>query len=305
MVDQAHRRFWNGLAVIALAWLSWSPALHADVPATSAAPAGDYEGQDAMMPMRDGKRLHAQVWRPKGITGKLPILITRSPYGFTAERIAKGLGEGGPYRELAADHFIFVFEDIRGRFGSEGDFINLRPTRTTKNGIDEATDTYDTIDWLVKHLPDNNGRAGVFGVSYAGWAAAIATIDPHPALKAVSSQASPDDMFVGDDFHHNGAFRLDYGWSWVSLLEADGRTMNKFDFGGKNAYDFYLAQPDLATMDRRLLGHAMPSWQNFVEHPDYDAFWKAGRVSRMMPATVATPTSWSPAGGTRRTSMVR
>ena len=290
MANRTDRRFRQAMATVALGWLAASPALHAGGLEVTATPvAGDYAGQDVMMPMRDGKRLHAQVWRPKGVAGKLPILITRSPYGFTAERIAKGLAPGGPYGELAADRFIFVFEDIRGRFGSEGEFVNLRPTRTIRSGIDEATDTYDTIDWLVRHVPDNNGRVGAFGVSYAGWTAAIATIDPHPALKAVSSQASPDDMFVGDDFHHNGAFRLDYGWSWVSLLETDGRTMNKFDFGGKDAYSFYLAQPDLATMDRRLLGHAMPSWQNFVDHPDYDAFWETGRVSRMMPATVATP----------------
>ncbi len=290
MIRVTDRRVGSGLVAVLLAGAaSVSPMPATAEQATAAAPAGDYVGQDVMMPMRDGKRLHAEVWRPRGVSGKLPILMTRSPYGFTAERIAKGLGEGGPYRELAADHYIFVFEDIRGRFGSEGEFVNLRPTRTTKDGVDEATDTYDTIDWLVKNLPDNNSRVGVFGVSYGGWTAAIATIDPHPALKAVSSQASPDDMFVGDDFHHNGAFRLDYGWSWVSLLETDGRTMNKFDFGGKNAYDFYLAQPDLATMDRRLLGHTMPSWQNFVDHPDYDTFWKTGRVSRMMPATVATP----------------
>ena len=257
--------------------------------ASADAKAGDYFGEDVMMPMRDGVRLHAEVWRPKGVTKKLPILITRSPYGFTPERIQRGIGKDGPYRELADDQYIFVFQDIRGRFGSEGEFVNLRPTNPDPKGIDEATDTYDTIDWMIKRLPDNNGKVGAFGVSYGGWTAAIATINPHPALKAVSSQASPDDMFIGDDFHHNGAFRLDYAWSWVSTLEADGRTMNKFDFGTADAYDWYLKQRDLASLDQQHLGHQMPSWQNFVAHPNYDAFWKSGRVSHMMPSKVRVP----------------
>ena len=280
-------------AAIAMAALSGAgvPARPAaPVQATATAPAdGAYVGREVMIPMRDGKRLHAQLWRPKGATGRLPILMTRSPYGFTAERIARGLAPGGPYAELARNGFIFVFEDIRGRFGSEGDFVNLRPTRTDAKGIDEATDTYDTIDWLVKTVPDTNGKVGVFGVSYGGWTAAVATIDPHPALKAVTSQASPDDMFIGDDFNHNGAFRLDYAWSWVSALETDGRTMKRFDFGGRDAYDWYLKQDELASLDRRELGHDMPSWRNFVDHPTYDAFWKAGRTSKMMPAKVRTP----------------
>ena len=142
-----------------------------------------------MVPMRDGERLHARVWRLRGSSAKLPILLTRSPYGFTDERIRRALAASGPYAELAADGFVFVFQDIRGRFGSEGEFVNLRPKRTTRTGVDESTDTYDAIDWLVRSAPDNNGKAGVFGVSYGGWTAALATVDPHPALKAVSSQA--------------------------------------------------------------------------------------------------------------------
>lgn len=248
----------------------------------------DYVATEVMIPARDGVRLHAQVWRPRGARGPLPILLSRSPYGFTADRIRRGLSTG--YRELARDGFIFVFQDIRGRFGSEGEFVNLRPKRTARNGVDESTDTYDTIGWLVRNLPANNGRAGVFGVSYGGWTAAMATIDPHPALKAVSSQASPDSMFIGDDFLHNGAFRLDYAWSWVSALETDGRTMKPFDFGGADdAYAWYLKQRDLATLDRQHLGRAAPSWRDFVAHPNYDAFWKRQRTSSNMPATVGTP----------------
>ncbi|AJA07896.1 putative hydrolase [Sphingopyxis fribergensis] len=261
----------------------------ASPPAAVAPSLSEYEAQDVMIPMRDGVLLHAQVWRPKGHVGKLPILMTRSPYGFTKARIDTGLSKAGGYGELAEDKFIFVFQDIRGRFGSEGEFVNLRPLKKTADGIDEATDTYDSIDWLVKNLPGNNGKVGVFGVSYGGWTAAVATVNPHPALKAVTSQASPEDMFIGDDFLHNGAFRLDYAWSWVSALETDGRTMKAFDFGTDDAYDWYLKQSDLADMDRRLLGRSMPSWQNFVSHPNYDSFWRDSRTSHMMPAKVAVP----------------
>ena len=257
------------------------------VPAT--APANDYSGQDVMIRMRDGVRLHAQVWRPAAAAEALPILMARSPYGFKADHIRAALAFGGPYHELAADKYILVFEDLRGRFGSEGKFVNLRPMDVSSSGTTEATDTYDTIDWLVKHMPRNNGRVGVLGVSYGGWTAAIATIDPHPALKAVSSQASPDDMFIGDDFLHNGAFRLDYGWSWVSALETDGHTMKTFDFGADDAYGWYLKQHDIANLDKQKLGETLPSWQTFVDHPTYDEFWKSNRTSKMMPATVAVP----------------
>lgn len=277
------------VAVVGLAPPQAVLPVRAEVQAAAPQSLSGYVAQDVMIPMRDGVRLHAQVWRPKEASGDLPILMTRSPYGFTAERIDRGLSKSGGYGELAEDKFIFVFQDIRGRFESEGEYVTLRPSKTSADGIDEATDTYDTIAWLVANLPGNNGRVGTFGVSYGGWTAAISTIDPHPALKAVSSQASPEDMFIGDDFLHNGAFRLDYAWSWVSALETDGRTMQRFDFGTEDAYDWYLKQSDLANLDRQKLGRSMPSWQDFVAHPNYDDFWKRRRTSHMMPAKVRVP----------------
>ncbi|TGX53158.1 CocE/NonD family hydrolase [Sphingomonas gei] len=249
---------------------------------------GDYVGEDLMVPMRDGVKLHVQVWRPKNGSDPLPVLMSRSPYGFSMAHVGSLLTAS--YKELAADGFIFVLQDIRGRLGSEGSFTNLRPRKAGASGVDESTDTYDSIDWLEKNVPANNGRAGVIGVSYGGWTAAMATIAPHPALKAVSSQASPNDMFIGDDFLHNGAFRLDYAWSWVTALETDGRTMKPFDFGGeKDAFAWYLRQQDLATLDRQHLGASMPSWQNFVNHPTYDSYWKAQRTTNNMGARVAIP----------------
>jgi uncharacterized protein len=247
----------------------------------------EYSHADVMIPMRDGIQLHAQVFRPQHATGPLPILLQRSPYGYPPDKWKK-LFES-EFRELAQDGFIIVLEDIRGRFGSQGEFVMLRPKATGPKGIDESTDAYDSIDWLIKHLPGNNGAAGVFGVSYMGWTTAMATINPHPALKAVSVQASPEDMFIGDDFHHNGAFRLQYAWEYVAALERDGRTLQIMDSGKEDPYSWLLKSGQLATVDERLAGHALPSWRNFVSHPDYDAFWHSGVTSNAMPAQPAVP----------------
>jgi uncharacterized protein len=248
---------------------------------------GNYVGSDVMIPMRDGVKLHAEIWRPRGDTSKLPILMQRSPYGFGLSKVKRSMDT--EFKELAQEGFIFVLEDIRGRFGSEGEFVMLRPKTTAKEGVDESTDTYDSISWLIKSLPNNNGKVGVFGVSYLGWTTAMATVDAHPALKAVSVQASPEDMFIGDDFHHNGAFRLQYAWEYAAALETDGRTLNAFDFKKEDPYSWYLKQDDLATLDQRALGGRLPSWQNFVAHPNYDAFWRSAVTSAVMPAAVKTP----------------
>jgi putative CocE/NonD family hydrolase len=246
-----------------------------------------YVGHDVMIPMRDGRKLHAEVWRPKDVTGQLPILMQRSPYGYGLARVRNAFA--GELKELAQEKFIFVLEDIRGRFGSEGDFVMQRPLATGASGVDESTDTFDSIDWLVRTLPDNNGKVGVFGISYLGWTTAMATINPHPALKAVSVQASPEDMFLGDDFHHNGAFRLDYGWEYAATLETDGRTLNPFAFGQDDPYGWFLKQPSLADLDRRVLGKPLPTWRNFVAHPNYDNFWQSEATGHNMPARPQVP----------------
>lgn len=248
---------------------------------------GNYVGQDLMIPMRDGVRLHVQVWRPVNDRRRLPILIQRSPYGFSLERSKKWFETG--FRDLADDGYIFVMQDIRGRFGSEGKFVMLRPKAPKASDIDESTDTYDSIEWLTKSLPRNNGKVGVFGISYGGWTAAMAVINPHPALKAVSVQAAPEDMFIGDDFHHNGAFRLDYGWEYSAALETDGRTMQRFDFGKDDPYAWFLKQGELARLDKAALGQTLPTWQNFVGHPNYDAFWREMVTTDRIPTKVSVP----------------
>ncbi|MGH9394270.1 MAG: CocE/NonD family hydrolase, partial [Terriglobales bacterium] len=174
---------------------------------------------------------------------------------------------------LVQDGYIFAFQDIRGRFKSEGKFVMQRPPRENPHGIDESTDTYDTIDWLVKNVPHNNGRVGMLGISYGGWLTAMGLLGPHPALKAVSEQASPADMFIGDDFHHNGAFRLSYGFEYAAMMET-GKTNFRFGFGSYDTFPWYLALGPLANVNRNLLHGSLPTWNDFVAHPNYDEFWQ-------------------------------
>ena len=182
-----------------------------------------------MIPMRDSVKLYTAVYVPKEHKVPLPFVMIRTPYGIES-RGPKALKEY--LKDLADEGYIFVFQDIRGRHKSEGQFVMSRPPRDPKNAsaIDEATDTKDTIDWLLKNVPNHNGRVGMLGVSYPGWLTVMALLDPHPALKAASPQASPADMFLGDDFHHNGAFRLSYGFEYVAMMETDkGNTNFQFD----------------------------------------------------------------------------
>jgi uncharacterized protein len=233
-----------------------------------------FDKTDVMIPMRDGVKLHTEIYAPKNATEKLPLFITRTPYG---------LGEDDHgysrllflYREMFADGYIFVVQDIRGRFSSEGAFVMTRPPRdrSKPGSIDEGTDTYDTIDWLVKNVPNNNGRAGEAGISYGGWLTAMALLEPHPALKAVSEQASPADMFLGDDFHHNGAFRLSYGFEYAALLES-GKTNFQFQFDKYDTFDWYLGLGPLSNANNLYFHKTLPTWNDFVAHPNYDDFWQ-------------------------------
>lgn len=174
--------------------------------AQPSAPPISFTRIEAMVPMRDGTKLYTEILVPKNAGEPLPFLFTRTPYGVLDD------DHGIPrlmasYQELARDGYIFVFQDIRGRYKSEGTFVMQRPPRrdtSDPRAVDESTDAYDTIDWLLKNVKGHNGRAGILGISYGGWLTTMAMLDPHPALKAVAEQASPADMFLGDDFHHNG-----------------------------------------------------------------------------------------------------
>ena len=247
-----------------------------NTPGAPATAAGTFEKTEAEIPMRDGVHLHTAIYAPTGLSASLPIILTRTPYGIAGA--ARTLT--GSYAELAAEGYIFVFQDIRGRFKSEGQFVMLRPPRDKKDrtAIDEGSDTYDTIDWLLKNLPHNSGRVGMLGVSYPGWLTVMAMLDPHPALKAVSPQASPADMFIGDDFHHNGAFRLSYGFEYAEAMESS-KEMTPFQFDQPDSFDWYLKLGSLAHVNERYAHQKLPTWNDFAAHPDYDAFWKRQAVS--------------------------
>ena len=236
------------------------------------APTAPLTGSEAMVPMRDGVRLYTQIYTPTQAAEKLPILFVRTPYGAGAlnpQRIATALPE------LTADGYIIVSQDIRGRFKSEGQFVMLRQPRDPqdKKAIDESTDAYDTIEWLLKNVPNNNGRVGMAGTSYGAWLTVMGMLDPHPALQAAVPQASPADMWIGDDFHHNGAFRLSYGFEYAYMMESSKEitdvttVIDRFD-----AYEWYLELGPLSNVDAKYLHHQLPTWNDFVNHPDYDAF---------------------------------
>jgi uncharacterized protein len=234
-------------------------------------PAG-FEKLEQMIPMRDGVKLHTIIYTPISHSGSLPILFQRTPYGVDGTYRAF---PSGILKELIEDGYIFAFQDIRGRFKSEGQFVMLRPLRTSKDpkAIDEGTDTYDTIDWMIKNVPNNNGRVGMFGTSYPGWLVVMGVLEPHSALKAVTEQATPADMYLGDDFHHNGAFRLSYGFEYCFMLESSNLT-SRFEFDRFDTYQWYLRLGALSNVDQKYFHGKIPTWNNFVAHPNYDQFWQ-------------------------------
>jgi uncharacterized protein len=246
-----------------------------------------FDKTEAMIAARDGVKLHAEIYTPKHASEPLPIIFERTPYGLDDDKKTGYSRKLKRYSEMMPDGYIFVFQDIRGRFGSEGTFVMQRPVRDAKDAkaIDEGTDTWDSIDWLVKNVPHNNGRVGLLGISYGGWLTVMGMLEPHPALKAASEQASPADMFLGDDFHHNGAFRLSYGFEYAALMET-GKTNFTFQFDRFDTYEWYLRLGALANADGKYLHGSLPTWENFVAHPNYDAFWKA----EAMPYILKKPT---------------
>jgi hypothetical protein len=246
---------------------------------TSADPSQAFEKIEAMIPMRDGVRLNTEIYVPKNRAEPLPILMTRTPYGLRHDDGGFHSSLSSSYKELADEGFIFVYQDIRGRYKSEGQFVMLRNPRDKSDAaaVDEGTDTYDTIEWLLKHVPRHNGRVGILGISYGGWLTMMATLEPHPALKAASEQASPADMYLGDDFHHNGAFRLSYGFEYAARMET-GRTDFTFSFDQYDTYEWYLDLGPLPNVNLKYFKGTIPSWNDFVEHPNYDGFWQKQAV---------------------------
>ncbi len=241
---------------------------------------------EARIKMRDGVSLYTVILAPENQSEPLPMIMNRTPYsakGWNSDRV------NGSRKEMVADGYIFVFQDIRGKFDSEGQFVMVRPPRDRRDAksVDESTDTYDTIDWLVKNVPKNNGRVGIVGGSYDGWLATMALIESHPALKASSPQAPVADFWMGDDYFHNGAFRQTYGHEYVKSLESSKESEN-VSFGTTDAYDWYLALKSLSTLTAQL-GGKLPTWNAFVAHPNYDSYWQQRAVkSYLKEVTVPT-----------------
>jgi putative CocE/NonD family hydrolase len=241
--------------------------------------AGRFEKREVMIPMRDGVKLHTEIYSPKDAAEALPMLMNRTPYGIASPD--KGVSNMiYRYADMVPDGYIFVFQDIRGRYESEGKFVMLRPIHDASDakGVDESTDTYDTIDWLVKNVPHNNGRVGLDGVSYDGFLVTMGMVNPHPALKVASEQACMGDTWIGDDFFHNGAFRLGYAFEYAPLLETSTENYS-FPFDRFDVYDFYLRLGPLANANAKYFHRKIPSWNEFAAHPNYDEFWKRHAVA--------------------------
>ena len=259
----------------------WLPGLFLllTLPSIAQTPSA-YERREVLIRMRDGVRLNTVIYTPKTSKEPLPFLLTRTPYGVSETNSPDRV----PYvKDMADDGYIFVYQDIRGRYKSEGTFEMQRFSRNKEDpkAIDESTDTYDTIDWLLANIPNNTKKVGMYGISYAGWTTAIAAIDPHPALVAVSEQATPSDMFLGDDFHHNGAFRLSYGFEYAFMEEAT-KTDSLFPFPSYDTYDWYLKLGPLSNVNKLYFKEKLPTWNDFMKHPNYDKFWqKQSLISRI------------------------
>jgi uncharacterized protein len=253
----------------------------------------DYVRSEAMIPMRDGVKLHAVILTPSDIHVPLPILMQRTPYGVDGTTRA-WFFFARP--ELARAGYIYVGEDIRGRFKSEGKFVMMRPLADHRNpkAVDESTDAYDTVAWLVRNIPNNNGRVGVVGTSYPGFLAMMAGIDPHPAVKAISPQAPMIDVWLGDDFFHNGAFRQSYGYDYVFGMESSKQT-SKVSYGNNangqsvDGFDYFLSRGSFLADVKQSGSKLLPTWKLFLDHPAYDDTWRSRGVEYAL-NSVAVPT---------------
>jgi putative CocE/NonD family hydrolase len=255
----------------------------------------DYQRSEVMIPMRDGVKLHAVILKPADISTPLPFLIQRTPYGVDGTSRASFFGSRP---ELARAGYIYVCQDIRGRFKSEGEFVMSRALANhhEQKAIDESTDTYDTVDWLLKNVTGNNARAGFVGTSYPGFLAMMAGIDPHPAVKAISPQAPMIDVWMGDDFFHNGAFRQTYGYDYVFGMESNKERNSELSYGkdkdgkSRDGFDYFLERGSFAEdVKKSGVKSTFPTWKLFLEHPAYDSVWSSRGVEHSLNA-VTVPT---------------
>ncbi|MBZ5622939.1 MAG: CocE/NonD family hydrolase [Acidobacteriia bacterium] len=247
-----------------------------------------YTKYEYRIPVRDGKKLFTSVYVPKDTSQKYPIMLDRTPYNVGPYGVDNFKPALGPSEKFAREGFIFVYQDVRGRFQSEGEFTNMTPHLDVKRGpqdVDESSDTYDTIDWLIHNLPNHNGNVGMWGISYPGFYTAAGIIDAHPALKAASPQAPIADWFVGDDFHHNGALYLPHAYRFFSgfghprpvptLPQPAAPQANLPD-----AYSFFLSLGPLSNVNEKFFKNDVPFWNEMMQHGAYDEFWQARDLRR-------------------------
>lgn len=245
-----------------------------------------YSKKEHMIPMRDGVKLFTQVYAPLDASQKYPIMLRRTPYSISpyGENIYRN--SLGPSWLFVEEGYIFVYQDCRGKYKSEGEFVVMWPyqsVKSTSQDTDDSSDTFDTIEWLLKNISNHNGRVGQWGISYPGWHTVMGMIDAHPALKASSPQASPADMWIGDDFHHNGAFRLMYTFGWLAG-SARARTgpsavgAARFRYGTPDGYKFFLELGPVSNVNTKYFRDSVPTWKEYMEHGDYDEYWKKQNV---------------------------
>jgi len=248
-----------------------------------------YTKYEYRISMRDGVRLFTAVYIPKDSSQRYPFLINRTPYGVSPYGVEHYPKHLGPSTEFDRAGYIFVFQDVRGRYLSEGKFVEMRPhveDKKSREDVDESSDLYDTIEWLLKSVPNHNGNAGIWGVSYAGFFTSASIIDSHPALKAASPQAPMTDLFMGDDAYHGGAFMLAANFDFYTSFrlqanpEFPPKTSVPFDYGTHNGYEFFLNNGTLENLTRKLPGHIL--WLDQVRHDTYDDFWKARNLAPHM-----------------------
>jgi hypothetical protein len=271
------------IARIALVLLLVGVSLGSAQETPTAPPQPLFQFQEVMVPVRDGVHLQTVILAPVNTTKPLPILFRRTPYGVpqkAPEQMPAAL------KELAQDGYIFVIQNLRGRFKSEGYFkLSSQVDLSDPKATNETTDAYDSIEWLIKNVPNNNGKVGMYGVSYDGLTTALALLHPHPALKAISEQASPVDQWMNDDNHRYGALRESYDFEYAVLEQADKNKNTNFEFETYDTFEWYLNLGALTNINEKYLHGKIPYWNDSVEHPDYDDFWKKEAWVRQLHAS--------------------
>ena len=276
-------------AVVTLA-LAANPAAQAKPDAPEFDVKEHYTKYEYRIPMRDGVHLFTSVYEPKDMSHAYPFLINRTPYSVAPYGVDSYRNNLGPSRDFDKAGYIFVNQDVRGRYMSEGTFVEMRPhidNKKSKEDVDDSTDLYDTIEWLLKNIPNNNGNAGIWGISYPGFYTSASIIDSHPALKAASPQAPMTDLFLGDDAYHNGAFMLDANFDFYAFFKPQenpqlpSKSPSEFDYGTKDAYEFYLKAGSISTLSKYLDGKSF-LYDDQMRHDTYDDYWKSRNLAPHM-----------------------